>query len=197
MRKIFLIGDSIREGCPPNSPGYGIFVKEGLEGIAEVYTPDENCRFAQYTLRYLHEWAALVPAEEIDTVYWNNGLWDVLRLFEDEPFTPLDAYLETLRRIHKRIRLVFPNARVIFATNTTVIEDWSDKKTFTRTNRDIYAYNAAAVKLMKELGVEVSDLCAVADRFPPEYHSDWVHFGETGSRTLAQAVIEACLQPEQ
>ena len=53
VKKIFLIGDSIRFGAP-GSEGYGIFVKQKLEGMAEVYAPDENCRFAQYTLRYLH-----------------------------------------------------------------------------------------------------------------------------------------------
>ena len=49
MKKIFLIGDSIRFGAP-NSPGYGVFVKEKLQDKAIVYAPNENCRFTQYTL---------------------------------------------------------------------------------------------------------------------------------------------------
>ncbi|MBQ6875832.1 MAG: hypothetical protein IJN46_06320, partial [Lachnospiraceae bacterium] len=89
MKNIFLIGDSIRFGSKTVSeynnvklsPGYGIYVKEKLEGTANVYAPDENCRFAQYTLRFLHKWASKVPCEEIDIVHWNNGLWDALRLF--------------------------------------------------------------------------------------------------------------------
>ena len=56
MKNIFLIGDSIRFGAP-GSPGYGIYVKEKLEGKANIYAPNENCRFASYTLRYLHEWS--------------------------------------------------------------------------------------------------------------------------------------------
>ena len=53
MKNIYLIGDSIRFGSVggKGSPGYGIFVKEILNGIANVYAPNENCRFAQYTLR--------------------------------------------------------------------------------------------------------------------------------------------------
>ena len=50
---IFLIGDSIRFGAPPDSPGYGVYVKEALSARANVYAPDENCRMAQYTLRYI------------------------------------------------------------------------------------------------------------------------------------------------
>ena len=56
-KKIFLLGDSIRFGAT-GSPGYGIFVKEKLKDKAEVFAPNDNCRFAQYTLRYLHEWAS-------------------------------------------------------------------------------------------------------------------------------------------
>ena len=52
MKNIYLIGDSIRFGAP-GSDGYGMHVKEKLQGKANVYAPNENCRFAQYTLRYL------------------------------------------------------------------------------------------------------------------------------------------------
>lgn len=36
MKNIYLIGDSIRFGSK-NSTGYGIYVKEKLKGIANVY----------------------------------------------------------------------------------------------------------------------------------------------------------------
>ena len=97
MKTVFLIGDSIRFGAPPSSPGYGIYVKEKLAGKAEVMYPDENCRFAQYTLRYLHEWAKDIDRENVAVVHWNNGLWDALRLFGDEPFTPVEFYVDTLK----------------------------------------------------------------------------------------------------
>jgi hypothetical protein len=53
-------------------------------------------------------------------VHWNNGLWDVLRLFGDEPFTEINYYGESLKRIYKRIRFLFPNAKIIFALSTSV-----------------------------------------------------------------------------
>lgn len=80
MKNILLIGDSICYGAPPNSPGYGVLVQEKLKGIANVYKIDDNCRFVQYTLRYLWDWVRQVDAANIDVIHWNNGLWDVLRL---------------------------------------------------------------------------------------------------------------------
>lgn len=202
MKKIFLIGDSIRFGASGNpgrpgspavtdSPGYGICVKEKLEGIAEVYAPDENCRFAEYTLRYLHQWAAKTPKEEIDVVHWNNGLWDALRLFGDEPLTPVEVYGDMLKRVYKRIRMMFPNAKVVFATSTSVVEEWM-RPEFFRYNREIEMYNRKAVEVMEELGVPVNDLYAITSAMDDSMHSDWVHFGREASEILADAVIKAC-----
>ena len=192
MKNVFLIGDSIRFGAS-TSPGYGIYVKENLEGVACVYAPDENCRFAQYTLRYLHEWAAKVPKENIDVVHWNNGLWDVLRLFQDEPFTDIDYYGATLKRVLKRIRMLFPNAKVIFALNTSVKEEWA-KKNFFRYNSDIEQYNQKAVEVLSPLGVTFNDLYAVTQAFDDSMRSDWVHYSEEGSRVLAGVVTECILK---
>lgn len=207
MKNIYLIGDSIRfgakEGTPgpagspevSPSPGYGIYVREKTAGYANVYAPDENCRFAQYTLRFLHKWSAQAPAEEIDVVHWNNGLWDALRLFGDEPLTPLEVYGDMLRRVYKRIRLLFPNAKVVFATSTPVVEAWA-MPDFIRYNHEIEMYNRKAIEVMAELGVPVNDLYAVASEFDDSLHSDWVHFGEEASRLLADAVIRACFAEE-
>ena len=192
MKKIFLIGDSIRFGAL-GSPGYGGYVKEKLAGEAEVFAPNENCRFAQHTLRYLHEWAANIPKEEIDVVHWNNGLWDALRLFGDEPFTELEYYGKTLVRIYQRIRLLFPNAKVIFALSTSVKEEWASPD-FIRYNKEIEEYNKEAIKVLVPLGVEINDLYSVSKAFADDLRSDWVHYGEEASKILADAVIEKCSQ---
>lgn len=192
MKKIFLIGDSIRFGAGENSPGYGVCMKEKLNGIAAVYAPDENCRFAQYTQRYLQEWAAKSPAKEIDIVHWNNGLWDVLHLCDDdEPFTPIDMYIQVLERVYKRIRFCFPNAKVIFAANTPVIEAWGHQG-FMRYNSEIKTYNAAAKAMCERLGIGWNDLYSVAEALGEGAHSDWVHYNRTGCEALADAVIKAC-----
>jgi len=190
MKNIFLIGDSIRYGSTAgNSPGYGVYVKEMLAGKAHVYAPNENCRFVQYTQRYLHEWVKEIDRESIDVVHWNNGLWDLLHIEGDDAFTDLDTYVHLLRRVHKRICCTFPNARVIFALNTAVIESLA-KPDFIRYNAEIEAYNAAAAALMTELGVEINDLYAVTKDMGPDLHADWVHYNEEGSKILAQKVVE-------
>lgn len=194
MKNIFLIGDSIRFGAT-GSPGYGIYVKEKLKDRANVYAPDINCRFASYTLRYLHEWANEVDREKIDIVHWNNGLWDVLRLFGDDPFTDIETYAVTLKRIYNRIRLLFPNAKIIFALSTSVVEEWG-KPDFFRLNSDIEAYNKKAVETLSKLGVTINDLYSVSKSFEDSLRSDWVHYGEEASKILADKVIEVCLGEE-
>lgn len=189
MKRIYLLGDSIRFGAV-NSPGYGVYVKEKLNGLAEVYYPDDNCRFAQYTLRYLYDWANCVDTENIDIVHWNNGLWDVLRLHGDEPLTPIDVYVDFLERIYKKLRLLFPNAKIIFANTTPVIEELGNPN-FMRYNKEIREYNNAAQKLMEKLGVQVNDLYSVAENLGESFRSDWVHYNEEGSKLLADAVVKA------
>lgn len=193
MKNVLLLGDSIRFGAPPNSPGYGVYVKEKLDGIANVFAPDVNGQFAQYTQRYIHIWAEQVEAEKIDIIHWNNGLWDVLRLNGDEIFTPIDIYVYFLKRIYNVLKLLFPNAKIIFALSTSVIEERA-KPSFIRYNADIEAYNDAARKLMETLGVEVNDLYTVTKAFSDDMHSDWVHFNEEGSKRLAEVVTDKIIR---
>lgn len=192
MKKVFLIGDSIRFGAS-GSPGYGVYVKENLKDIACVYAPEENCRFAQYTLRYLHEWANDVPKEKMDVVHWNNGLWDVLRLFGDRPFTDIDCYGEALKRILARIRFLFPRAKVIFALSTSVKEEWIGRDFF-RCNSDIEEYNKKAIEVLSPLGVAFNDLYSVTKDFDDALRSDGVHYGEKGSEILARIVTDHILK---
>lgn len=191
MKNVFLIGDSIMFGAgTANARGYGEQVRTKMAGKASVAWPHENCRFAQYTLRYLHEWGKQIDGEKIDVVHWNNGLWDVLRLNGDDPLTPVDVYVLMLKRVYRRIQQVFPNAKVIFALNTPVDEEMADPNFF-RYNSDIDLYNVAAQKCMEELGVPVNNLNAVMRGKGREYRADWVHYNAAGSDLLSDAVIAA------
>ena len=168
MKNILLVGDSIRIG-------YDKSVKLSLEGKANVYFPEENCRFATFVLRYLHEYKKLVPDGNVDILHWNAGLWDCLRLFEEEPHTPIEVYAYYIVRICQRSQKLFPNAAVIFATSTQVqSERMADN--FKRYNEEIQQYNAAAVAVAKKYGFAVNDLYAVSASLPQEAHSDPVHY---------------------
>jgi len=185
MKKIYLIGDSIRLG-------YDSRVRELLEDEAQVYWAMDNARFVQYTLRCLSDWGNNdCPAEKIDLVHWNNGLWDALHVLGDElPQTTPDAYREGLVRIIGRIRKVFPNAKITFATTTSVIESRL-KPTFYRKNSEIEQYNAIAREVMAEYGIEIDDLYPVSCDMPDDWHSeDGVHYTPEGYQALAEAVAD-------
>ena len=168
MKNLLLIGDSIRMG-------YDKSVKKSLEGVANVIFPTENCRFSAHVLRFFHEYFDGLKGEEIDVIHWNAGLWDCLRLFEEEPHTPVEIYAYYLERICIRIKKLCPNAKVIFATSTSVLSEKMSKD-FKRYNEDIEKYNDAAVKVVTKYGFAVNDLYAASVSLPEEAHSDAVHY---------------------
>ena len=181
MKKLLLIGDSIRMG-------YDKAVKKTLEGKAEVFFPEENCRFASFVLRYFHEWLKLA-GEDVDVIHWNAGLWDCLRLFGEEPHTPVEVYAYYMERICIRIKKLCPNAKVIFATSTRVQSERMGEN-FKRYNEEIEAYNAAALEVVKKYGFEVNDLYAVSAALPEEAHSDAVHYyTPMGTEAFANQVL--------
>ena len=168
MKNLLLIGDSIRMG-------YDKSVSKTLSGRANVIYPDDNCRFAAYVLRHFHEYMGDVKGEDIDVIHWNAGLWDCLRLFEEEPHTPLEVYAYYIERICVRIKKLCPNAKVIFATSTRVISEKMDKD-LKRYNEDTEKYNEVAVDIAAKYGFEINDLYALSASLPEEAHSDPVHY---------------------
>lgn len=187
MKNVLLIGDSIRMG-------YDKAVRKTLEGTAQVYFPEENCRFAAYVLRYVHDYKSLVPDGKVDVVHWNTGLWDVLRMYGEEPQTPIEMYGYYIDRICVRIKKLFPEAKVIFATSTSVDTE-KMTGTFMRYNRDIEAYNAVAVRIAESHGFAVNDLYAVSKTLPEEAHSDPVHFyTDMATKVFADQVL-SCIAP--
>lgn len=168
MKNLLLIGDSIRMG-------YDKSVKKTLQGKANVLFPSENCRFASYVLRNFHEYLGETKGEDIDVIHWNAGLWDCLRLFGEEPHTPIDVYAYYIERICVRIKKLCPNAKVIFATSTKVLSEKMDIN-FKRYNEEIEKYNETAVNVVKKYGFLINDLYAVSETLPEEAHSDAVHY---------------------
>ena len=186
MKKVLLIGDSIRQG-------YDSYVKYALKDTCEVYYPKENCRFAQYVLRNLHDWKNELKLDDnVDVVHWNAGLWDTLELFQDGCLTPPDVYEYFIDKICKRITVIFPKATVIFATSTPILEAKFTNQNFYRRNSNIRQYNQIAVKKVKEYGFSVNDLYRVVEPVPKEYYSDMTHlYTPQGTQVLTNAVIKA------
>ena len=170
MKNLLLLGDSIRRG-------YDNSVKKTLEGYANVIFPEDNCRFAAYLLRYFHEYLqdAKLRGEDIDVIHWNAGLWDCLHLFGEEPHTPVEVYSYYIDRICVRIKKLCPNAKVIFATSTSVISEKMSPN-FKRYNEEIEKYNEAAVEVALRHGFEIDDLYSLSTSLSDDAHSDPTHY---------------------
>ena len=185
MKKILLVGDSIRVG-------YDKYVKMAFEGVAHVYYPDENTRFAAYVCRNLDCWQKWLCGDDIDVIHWNAGLWDDLILADGKHLTPINIYKEYVERICVLIKLLFPRAKMIFATSTPVREPAHGP--YGRLNKDTVEYNAVAVEIVKRYGGEINDLYSLAKAAPEEYHSDGTHYyTKEGTRMLTDQVVK-CLE---
>jgi lysophospholipase L1-like esterase/organic radical activating enzyme len=181
--KILLLGDSI-------SKGYREYVFNSMAGKADVYYPDGITTFSTYLLRYIQEFAEkLSIGSNIDVVYFNAGLWDILRINGDEPLVGIDEYKKNLQRIIDRLRYVFPNAELIFATTTPVHEEMATYS-FNRMNSDVKVYNDAAVQIMKKNRVSVHDLNKYVTENLYDQYSDFTHFTENGYKAIAGQVVD-------
>ena len=184
MKKIVLIGDSIRMG-------YDKYVKDALEGVAEVYYPDDSARFSEYTLRYLSDWKAENKwGEDIDLVHWNTGLWDVLEMYGEAPISNPQQYGETIGKIERQIKILFPKAKQVFATSTSVIEEryhWTRK----RHNATIEQYNKIAVEALEGTGCVINDLYTLTKNAPLEIRAgDPTHFyTPEGTKLIGDRVL--------
>ena len=188
MKSVFLIGDSIRLG-------YERYVKGAFEGVAEVYSPKNvNGGMAQYVQRWLHVWKQNenVPTD-VDVVHWNAGLWDVLRIWGDEPFTSPEFYAETLEKTVKRMKSIFPKATIVFALSTAVLEEKYIGDEYKRFNADIERYNEIAKRTLSPYGVVFNDLYSLTANAPKTCWSDPTHFNTIEGIKLVGGKVIDCL----
>ena len=181
--KIVLIGDSIRV------VGYGPMLEERLKKAGfEVFQPEDNCRFAQYTLRLLFDLKEQI--KDADIIHFNTGLWDVCNINEDEyNFSPIEEYEFNLRRVVRSLIKVTPN--VIFSTTTPVWDTHPYNK-----NSDIEDYNRVAIKIMNEYGVKVNDIHSVINKDVKTYirEDDLIHLTDEGSKVASDMIFDAIME---
>jgi hypothetical protein len=120
---------------------------------------------------YSYDWTINIDREKIDLVHWNNGLWDVLRVNGDEPLTPIDIYEKMIVRVADNIKKLFPNAKIVFALSTAVIEEWA-RPDFLRYNSDIEKYNEVAKNALSKKGIIINDLYSITKGFDSSLHAD-------------------------
>jgi acyl-CoA thioesterase-1 len=194
--RILILGDSI-------SIGYTPFVREMLAGQATVARPmagngerAENCAGTNYGQDHIARWLNL-EGGGFDVVHFNFGLHDLKHVHPEtgknsnDPDHPhqaeLESYSAQLRAIAEQLQT--SGAGLIFATTTPVpaggVQPYRDPE-------DVLRYNAAAIKIMGELGIGVNDLYSFAlARLGEIQRPVNVHFTEAGSRALAGQVVAA------
>lgn len=181
MIKISFIGDSILQS------GYGKMMPKLLGEDFEIFRPNDNCRFAKYTLRGLFDWEKDMRGSRI--VHWNNGLWDVCNILGDgKLFTSDEEYVDNMLRIADV--LLERYEKVIFATTTPV----SIKNIYNK-NEDIKRFNDIIVPKLQEKGIIINDLYSTViadlDRF---ICNDTIHLSEDGIEVCAKQVADIILK---
>lgn len=184
-KNVFLIGDSIRKG-------YCSAVREELAEVAEVFYVEDNCRNTQYVITRLYSWSTLFsdPAR-VDLVQFNCGHWDVAHWFGAPlSLTGEQEYRRNIQYIIELLRRLFPNAKVVFATTTTMNPAEGSPCRNPRSTAEIARYNALAEEAAAENGAEVLDLFAVTKDWPAEAYADYCHFTPEANLRLGRAVAE-------
>ena len=175
MKKIILLGDSIRLS-------YQRRVTELLGSDYTVWGPDDNCRFASYTLRMLYDYREQLKGA--DLIHFNCGLWDMCDLFGDGPFTPMEVYVEQMVRIAKILKTYAPV--VIFAATTP-----PSPRMWGHDIQRVRAYNAAAMAALEPLGILFDDLFTpVAEDIDRMISEDYLHASPYGVEILANRVAD-------
>lgn len=179
--KVLLMGDSI-------SKGYREYVFNSMIGKANIYFTEGITTFSTHMLRYIQEFAEKMSiGSNINIVYFNAGLWDVLRINGDDPLVSINEYKRNLQKIVDRFRYIFPNSQIIFATTTPVCEERASYD-FNRLNSDIDAYNKAAYEIMNNNSVAIHDLNKfVSDTLNNQY-VDFTHYTEVGYKAIGEEV---------
>lgn len=174
LPRVLLIGDSI-------SIGYTPAVRELLKGKANLHRIPANGGPTSNGLRSLKAW---LGAGKWDVVHFNFGIHDAKFMPDGKQQVPPEDYEKNLRAIVKQLQAT--GAKLIWATTTPIPEgDLNPPRRFEK----VSVYNAAAKKVMEEMGVTINDLNAhITPQLATLQNAKDVHFSKAGSEFLAKQV---------
>lgn len=184
-KNVFLIGDSIRMG-------YCASTREALSDMAEVFYVADNCRNTQYVITRLNAWANMFSDRTlVDVVQFNCGHWDIAHWSGGElSLTSEDEYARNIQVIIDMIIKLFPCAKIVFATTTTMNPSGQAGVNL-RTNGEISRYNEIAKAVASKNNVAINDLFAITKDWDSSCYRDYCHFAEEANVILGQAVATA------
>ncbi len=180
MKKVVLIGDSIRMG-------YQDTVTRELAKSAEVWAPEQNCGPSSRTIEHLNEW---VIDQEPSLFHINAGLHDLRKDFNaDQPAISIEEHTRNIKTILGAA--LATGAKVIWATITPVNEtNHHNTKGFDRFEADVDAYNQAGAAVARDMGIPINDLFAFVMERGKErmLRPDGVHFTPEAYEELGKEV---------
>ena len=178
-KNVLLLGDSVRMQYQKSVAG-------ALCDIAEVYGPEENCRWSGYLLNSLRFWLPGMPSP--DLVQFNCGLWDMGDDYQEgRHFYPPELYEETCVRICRVLRRVTgkPELPLVIATTTPTLHG---------DHGDILLYNEILRRVARQERARVNDLYSVVS---PDKEGmigpDHIHLSEKGVSAVAEQTAR-CLR---
>ena len=186
--KILIVGDSI-------SLGYTPYVREDLQGIAEVYHNRGNAQHTGTGLDSIETW---IGTKDWDIIQFNWGLWDLCYRHPDSKTQgnrdkvhgtityTLEDYGKNLNSIVQWMKAK-SDAKLIFVTTTYVPENEAG-----RYQEDAIRYNQLAKRIMEENGVVINDIYEASRRIHRQYGKDSgdVHYLPEGYRALAKEITD-------
>ena len=186
--KILIVGDSI-------SLGYTPYVREDLQGIAEVYHNRGNAQHTGTGLDSIETW---IGTKDWDIIQFNWGLWDLCYRHPDSKTQgnrdkvhgtityELEDYGKNLDSIVQWMKAK-SDAKLIFVTTTYVPEDEAG-----RYQEDAIRYNQLAKRIMEKNGVVINDIYEASRRIHRHYGKDSgdVHYLPEGYRALAKEITD-------
>ena len=186
--KILIIGDSI-------SLGYTPYVREDLQGIAEVYHNRGNAQHTGTGLDSIETW---IGTKDWDIIQFNWGLWDLCYRHPDSKTQgnrdkvhgtityELEDYGKNLDSIVQWMKAK-SDAKLIFVTTTYVPENEAG-----RYQEDAIRYNQLAKRIMEENGVVINDIYEASRRIHRHYGKDSgdVHYLPEGYQALAKEITD-------
>ena len=186
--KILIVGDSI-------SLGYTPYVREDLQGIAQVYHNRGNAQHTGTGLDSIETW---IGTKDWDIIQFNWGLWDLCYRHPDSKTQgnrdkvhgtityELEDYGKNLDSIVQWMKAK-SDAKLIFVTTTYVPENEAG-----RYQEDAIRYNQLAKRIMEENGVVINDIYEASRRIHRHYGKDSgdVHYLPEGYQALAKEITD-------
>ncbi len=170
LPRVLLIGDSISRSCTS-------FIRQELEGIANVHRAPANCGSAGNIIKKFNDWQPETVRKETkrwDIIYFNAGIHDRGHGAEE--------YEKNLREL---VTLLKKQGAVLIFARTTPCRDKENAL-------ELYQrFNEIAEKVMAENGIQIDPIdLEVKDRLDELQTNDRVHFNGEGQKVLAAKSAE-------